>query len=197
MALIWGAWEAWENRAVIKDAEQIGDDIWNALKTPWEMLYNDWKILIWAYHNPLVGGVATLAGFLWGSIILQKMPGDFALVGPFLGAVTGAWGTYWLSTALTTGQPPTEWSLVTTKDGVSTPIADFTALERWIQWVALRPWESNTSFVAGATVGWLIAPDFPMSAVAILGGIAGVFAGYQLLSGSGTFTNPTQPAPLN
>ncbi len=187
MGNTWGQFEV-----VWKDLDQAGHDVWAFVQIPFEILYNDWKILQWAWSHKLIGGLSVVGGFLWGSIILKNMPGDFALIGPIVGAMTGGWGMYWLSSAMA-GNPPQEWQIVQVVDGASTVLVDISEVIGFFKWWAVRPWESNTSFVAGATLGWLIAPDFPMSAVALLGGLAGVALGYNYLGVDLPDTNPPRP----
>ncbi len=176
------------------DTEQVGMDAWDLLKLPVEVLYNDYKILQWAWNHKLLGLTATLGGAAWGAVVLQRMPGDVAYVGPIIGAVSGAWGMFYLSSTLA-GQPPEEWQIVYRAPGQVSPIiVNLTNAIEFIAWVGTRPWESNTSFLAGATLGWLLLPDFPMSLPAILGGLGGVALAYNLsVSGAPPITNPQTP----
>jgi hypothetical protein len=186
-----GTWGKFE--VIWDDVKQVGEDVYAWLQIPFEILYNDWKIIEWAWNHKILGGLSVIGGFLWGSIILKNMPGDFALLGPIVGAMTGGWGMYWLSTTMS-GQTPPDWQVVQVVNGAQEPFVYFTEMIGFLKWWAVRPWESNTSFVAGATLGWLIAPDFPMSAVALLGGIAGVAAGYYYL-GAPNLPASNPPAP--
>jgi hypothetical protein len=177
MGNTWGAFEVF-----VDDVKQIADDGWQLLKLPLEVLYNDYKILLWAWDNKLLGLSAFVAGGLWGAVVLQKMPGDFAYIGPFLGAFSGTWGVYYLSTIMSGGTPP-DWTIVSVNnpnEPLSGAVSKLSDVVQFIAWFALQPWKSNTSFLAGATVGWLIAPNFPMSAVALGGGIAGIATAYAL-----------------
>ncbi len=190
MGNVWGGFEVFKD-----DVEQLGEDGWALVKVPAELLWNDWKVLTWAWHNPLLGMTAVVAGGLGGSVVLAKMPGDLAYAGPLIGMFSGGWSMYWLSNTLN-GQTPPDWSIVSVKHpDVSAVIADFTKVEGFLIWTATKPWRSNSCFLGGATVGWLLAPDFPMSAVALGCGIGGVALGYTFWNDAPATSNPPIPAP--
>lgn len=178
------------------DTEVVAGDVWEVVKLPLEILYNDVKMIQWAYGHPLVGLTGLVLGAGWGAVVLQDMPGDFAYIGPIIGAMSGIWAAYFGSVVLTGGTPP-DWTLTYIPAGetVSEPIADFNDLIGYVAWAGCKPWQSNTSFLAGATVGWLVLPNFPMSLPALLGGVAGTILAYNLGSGRPA-TNPNPPASL-